>query len=129
MLPAVNRWGAGTLNHRIRENRLRTIDLIMTDEVIMTVQTTHRTRPWRHRTELGELNNRVTTSVGGPDCLWFGTLGADVLNNGQGFIGPAADPAAAGVDHAGPVAPIVASTSKTAIRNSQLITSATATWS
>jgi hypothetical protein len=41
---------------------------------------------YRRRTELWELNNRVTTDAGGPGCLWFGMLSGDVLNNSRRFI-------------------------------------------
>jgi hypothetical protein len=41
---------------------------------------------YQRRTDLWDLNNRVTTDAGGPDCLWFGMLSGDVLNNSQRFI-------------------------------------------
>jgi hypothetical protein len=41
---------------------------------------------YQRRTDLWDLNNRVTTGAGGPDCLWFGMLSGDVLNNSSRFI-------------------------------------------
>lgn len=41
---------------------------------------------YQRRTDLWDLNNRVTTAAGGPDCLWFGMLSGDVLNNSRRFI-------------------------------------------
>jgi len=41
---------------------------------------------YQRRTDLWELNNRVTTTAGGAKCLWFGMLSGDVLNNSQRFI-------------------------------------------
>jgi Hypothetical glycosyl hydrolase 6 len=41
---------------------------------------------YQRRTDLWDLNNRVTTGAGGPDCHWFGMLSGDVLNNSQRFI-------------------------------------------
>ncbi len=38
------------------------------------------------RTELWELNNRVTSAAGGKDCLWSGMISGDVLNNCNRFI-------------------------------------------
>ncbi|QGN34953.1 alpha-amylase family protein [Microlunatus sp. Gsoil 973] len=41
---------------------------------------------YQRRTDLWDLNNRVTTQAGGSDCLWFGMLSGDVLNNSRRFI-------------------------------------------
>ncbi|SDS24085.1 alpha-amylase family protein [Microlunatus soli] len=41
---------------------------------------------YQRRTDIWDLNNKVTTSAGGPDCLWFGMLSGEVLNNSQRFI-------------------------------------------
>ena len=38
------------------------------------------------RTELWELNNRVTRTAGGPDCVWSGMVSGDVLANCNRFI-------------------------------------------
>lgn len=38
------------------------------------------------RTQLWELNNRVTKAAGGEHCLWSGMISGDVLNNGNRFI-------------------------------------------
>ncbi|MGV8989391.1 MAG: alpha-amylase family protein [Cypionkella sp.] len=41
---------------------------------------------YRRRTEIWELNNRVTTEAGGKDCHWMGMISGDVLNNSNRFI-------------------------------------------
>ena len=41
---------------------------------------------YRRRTEVWELNNRVTQAAGGPDCVWSGMISGDVLNNCNRFI-------------------------------------------
>ncbi|SHG01538.1 Beta-galactosidase GanA [Kaistia soli DSM 19436] len=41
---------------------------------------------YRRRTEIWELNNRVTTEAGGPDCAWMGMISGDVLHNNERFI-------------------------------------------
>lgn len=38
------------------------------------------------RTDLWDLNNRVTTEAGGDHCRWMGMISGDVLNNSQRFI-------------------------------------------
>lgn len=41
---------------------------------------------YQRRTDLWDLNNRVTQEAGGEDCRWMGMLSGDVLNNSQRFI-------------------------------------------
>ena len=41
---------------------------------------------YQRRTDLWDLNNRVTTAAGGPDCLWFGMISGEVLRNSDRFI-------------------------------------------
>ncbi|MEH7901475.1 alpha-amylase family protein [Rhizobium laguerreae] len=41
---------------------------------------------FQRRTDLWELNNRVTTKAGGRDCHWTGMISGDVLNNCNRFI-------------------------------------------
>lgn len=41
---------------------------------------------YQRRTDLWDLNNRVTTNAGGPDCLWFGMISGEVLRNSDRFI-------------------------------------------
>lgn len=41
---------------------------------------------FQRRTDLWELNNRVTTRAGGPDCAWMGMINGEVLNNSSRFI-------------------------------------------
>ncbi|TCL63700.1 Tat pathway signal protein [Rhizobium sp. BK251] len=41
---------------------------------------------FQRRTELWELNNRVTTKAGGENCHWMGMISGDVLNNCNRFI-------------------------------------------
>lgn len=41
---------------------------------------------YQRRTDLWDLNNRVTTEAGGPDCLWFGMISGEVLRNSDRFI-------------------------------------------
>ncbi len=41
---------------------------------------------FKRRTDLWELNNRVTTKAGGKDCHWMGMISGDVLNNCNRFI-------------------------------------------
>ena len=37
------------------------------------------------RVEVWELNNQITQQAGGPDCLWLGMLGGDLVSQGQRF--------------------------------------------
>lgn len=41
---------------------------------------------YQRRADLWDLNNRVTTEAGGPDCLWFGMISGEVLRNSDRFI-------------------------------------------
>lgn len=41
---------------------------------------------YKRRTDLWELNNRITTEAGGKDCHWMGMISGDVLNNCNRFI-------------------------------------------
>ncbi len=41
---------------------------------------------YRRRTELWDLNNRLTTEAGGENCRWMGMVSGDVLNNNARFI-------------------------------------------
>ncbi|WP_064710206.1 alpha-amylase family protein [Rhizobium bangladeshense] len=41
---------------------------------------------FQRRTDLWELNNRVTTKAGGEHCHWMGMISGDVLNNCNRFI-------------------------------------------
>ena len=41
---------------------------------------------YQRRTDLWDLNNRVTNEAGGPECLWFGMISGEVLRNSERFI-------------------------------------------
>lgn len=41
---------------------------------------------FQRRTELWQLNNRVTRKSGGPDCIWSGMIGGETLYNSARFI-------------------------------------------
>ena len=41
---------------------------------------------FQRRTDIWELNNRITTQAGGPDCTWMGMISGEVLNNSNRFI-------------------------------------------
>ncbi|MDB5585749.1 MAG: Tat pathway signal protein [Devosia sp.] len=41
---------------------------------------------FQRRTDIWELNNRVTSKAGGDDCAWMGMISGEVLNNSSRFI-------------------------------------------
>ena len=41
---------------------------------------------YQRRTKMWNFNNKITTAVGGKDCIWSGMIGGDILYNGNRFI-------------------------------------------